>query len=449
MYSAMARPITGAGPLATLTRMLAQPQQAMDQMPSGVALKVWVVQTGESLPTDDPAERPMRATQLARALIARGHEVTVISSAFWHQKKQHRAMKVTEERFHPRGTVVLVPSPGYRRHVGPARFHDHWRLAHAFREVAKGLPGPDAAIVGFPPIEIAWEAVHAARGRGAAVLLDVKDQWPEIFWERLPAPLRPLGKAALTPLRRLAARSFREADGITSMSEPFLEWALARAGRPRRAADGAFPFGVDMPDAAAKPTTDEAGDRISFVGSITESFDFATLIAGFRASSFSARGGRLVFCGSGDALPTVQRLAAGHPGIEFRGWVRSDAIAVELARSALGAAPYVDRGDFRMSIPNKVCEYLAHGVPVLASDVGEGARLVRTHGVGTTYEPGSAESCARCIDSATAADRATSKAVRRRAHEVFTSEFLATEVYGRFVRHLEQVVESKRRGVAP
>jgi hypothetical protein len=64
--------------------MVAQPQQAMDQMPSGVALKVWVVQTGESLPTDDPAERPMRATQLARALIARGHEVTVISWAFWH-----------------------------------------------------------------------------------------------------------------------------------------------------------------------------------------------------------------------------------------------------------------------------------------------------------------------------------------------------------------------------
>jgi glycosyltransferase involved in cell wall biosynthesis len=122
---------------------------------------------------------------------------------------------------------------------------------------------------------------------------------------------------------------------------------------------------------------------------------------------------------------------------------------LELARSVLGAAPYVDRGDFRMSIPNKVCEYLAHGVPVLASDVGEGSRLVRTHGVGTTYEPGSAESCARCIDSATAADRATSQAVRRRAHEVFTSEFLATEVYGRFVRHLKRVVEAKRRGVAP
>jgi glycosyltransferase involved in cell wall biosynthesis len=429
--------------------MLAPPQQARVGTTSKRSLKVWVVQTGESLPTDDPAERPMRATQLARALIARGHEVTVISSAFWHQKKQHRVVKVTEERFHPRGTVVLIPSPGYRRHVGPARFHDHWRLARAFRDLAKGLPGPDAAIIGFPPIEIAWEAVHAARGRGATVLLDVKDQWPEIFWERLPAPLRPLGRAALTPLRRLAARCFREADGITSMSEPFLEWALARSGRPRRAADGAFPFGVDMPGAAARPMTDDARDRISFVGSMTGSFDFATLIAGFRASSFCARGGRLVFCGSGDALPTVQRLAAGHPGIEFRGWVKSDAIAGELAKSVLGAAPYVDRGDFRMSIPNKVCEYLAHGVPVLASDVGEGARLVRAHGVGTTYQPGSATSCARCIDSVTAADRATSHAVRERAYEIFKSEFLATQVYGRFVRHLEQAVDAKRQRVTP
>ena len=424
--------------------------KAAVEVTSGDALKVWVVQTGESLPTDDPTERPMRATQLARALIARGHEATVVSSAFWHQKKQHRATEFREERFHPRGTVVLVPSPGYRRHIGLARFHDHRQLAKAFRAVAARLPRPDAAIVGFPPIEIAWEAVKAARARGAAVLLDVKDQWPQIFWERLPVPLRPLGKAALTPLRLLAERSFREADGIISMSEPFLAWALARAGRPCRPSDGVFPFGVDMPRApVVNSAMHDGGDRIAFVGSITESFDFATLIAGFRASAFCARGGRLVFCGTGDSLPAVRRLAAEHPRIEFRGWVRSDVIAEELSHSALGAAPYIDRGDFRMSIPNKICEYLAHGVPVLASDVGEGARLVRAHGTGTAYVPGSAESCAECIDSATMRDLATTRAVRQRAHEVFKSEFLATEVYGRLVRHLERIVAAKRRGDAP
>jgi hypothetical protein len=59
-------------------------------------LTVWILQTGEPLPIDLENPRPMRAVNLANALIAAGHRVVLWSSAFSHQKKQHRSHKASK-----------------------------------------------------------------------------------------------------------------------------------------------------------------------------------------------------------------------------------------------------------------------------------------------------------------------------------------------------------------
>jgi glycosyltransferase involved in cell wall biosynthesis len=47
-------------------------------------MHTWIVQTGEPLPTDGPGVRGMRAMNLAKALIGRGHRVTIWSTDFYH-----------------------------------------------------------------------------------------------------------------------------------------------------------------------------------------------------------------------------------------------------------------------------------------------------------------------------------------------------------------------------
>lgn len=399
-------------------------------------MHAWIVQTGESLPCDGADERPMRATALARALEREGHRVTVISSDFWHQRKRHRTGARSTIRTGPLTEVVLLPSAGYRRHVGIRRLLDHRQLGREFRAVAPTLDRPDVMVVGFPPIEIAFEAVSLARKWRVPSVLDVKDQWPDIFWRRLPPGGRWAGRLLLRGMERQATESFRLAGSITSMSAPFVAWAAGRAGRRPLGNDCAFPFGCECPaegveGAVASPR------RIVFAGSITRSFDFATLLEGFRRSDFARTGGRLVFCGAGDGERSVRALAADDGRIDFRGWRTAPELAGELAGAMVGAAPYVERSDFALSLPNKVVEYTSFGLPILAPSIGEIASFVAGVGVGFVYPPSSAGGCAAAIDAAAARGPEQLAEDRRILKRHFLGHLESGAVYRGFVRHLE------------
>ena len=54
------------------------------------SLTIWLLQTGEPLHIDAGNPRPMRAMNLANALVAAGHKVVLWSSSFYHQEKRHR-----------------------------------------------------------------------------------------------------------------------------------------------------------------------------------------------------------------------------------------------------------------------------------------------------------------------------------------------------------------------
>ncbi len=56
----------------------------------------------------------------------------------------------------------------------------------------------------------------------------------------------------------------------------------------------------------------------------------------------------------------------------------------------------------RLAMPNKLFHAVSLGVPVVATEVGELARMVRKHGLGTLYAPGNAESLVHAIGDAVA-----------------------------------------------
>ena len=62
---------------------------------------------------------------------------------------------------------------------------------------------------------------------------------------------------------------------------------------------------------------------------------------------------------------------------------------VELAAAGAALVTHSDRWEnHRLALPNKVFHAVSLGVPVVATDVGELAGLVREHGLGTLYRPG-------------------------------------------------------------
>jgi glycosyltransferase involved in cell wall biosynthesis len=393
----------------------------------------------------------MRAMNTADALVGAGHRVVLWSSAFYHQEKRHRTRAVERISVTPVLEIVLVPSPGYGRNIGPARLWDHAVLA---RNLAKLLRAertpPDVGFVGYPPIETAAVMVRWLRDRRVPALLDVKDLWPSLFLEALPAAARPAGRVALMPYFRLARRAMAEAAGLTAMAEGFLGWALEFAGRGRWPADLVVPFAspdVPVPEAelaAARQwwdrleVRDSRSVRVCFVGSHSPGMDFVPIRDAAKRCAESGAPCQFVICGDGECSAEWRASVRGLPNVLFPGWIDRPKIVALAERSDAALAPYRIRLDFTLSIPNKVVDALALGLPVVSPLPGEVADLVSTRGVGLRYGAESGRSLYDCM-VALMADGEARAAMTRNAKELYERSFTFAHVYGGLVRHIESL----------
>ena len=98
-------------------------------------MKIWVLQTGEPIPTDQGSPRPMRAMNLIKSLLSNQHEVTLWTSRFYHQQKEFRETGGSKTIVDGNFTTHLIDSPGYSSNMGFARLYDHWVLAKILEDL--------------------------------------------------------------------------------------------------------------------------------------------------------------------------------------------------------------------------------------------------------------------------------------------------------------------------
>ena len=162
-------------------------------------MRVWLVTVGEPLPLDPGSPRLLRAGILAERLWERGHQVVWWTSAFDHTAKRHRCAGVKAIQLRERYHLRLLHGPGYRRNVSLARLLDHRAVAHEFSRQAIAETPPDIIVASFPTIELSAASTSYGLKRGIPIVLDVRDLWPDIFLNILPAWFRPFGQIALAP----------------------------------------------------------------------------------------------------------------------------------------------------------------------------------------------------------------------------------------------------------
>ena len=92
----------------------------------------------------------------------------------------------------------------------------------------------------------------AAYGRRHSIptIADMRDLWPDIWLDAAPAAARPIAKLLLSPDFALSRSSLASITAITGITDEFVAWGLARAGRAAGAFDRAFPFGDSLPHPA-------------------------------------------------------------------------------------------------------------------------------------------------------------------------------------------------------
>jgi glycosyltransferase involved in cell wall biosynthesis len=126
---------------------------------------------------------------------------------------------------------------------------------------------------------------------------------------------------------------------------------------------------------------------------------------------------RLRLVGSSDGFEgRFEELAqtAGVSGqVEFRGLVSPSAVGAEIADAAMGLALIQPVClSYEQSLPNKLFEYAAAGLPVLASDLPVLGTLVREEGIGEAVPPSDVESIVQAMRRL--ADPERNAAVRER-----------------------------------
>jgi glycosyltransferase involved in cell wall biosynthesis len=345
---------------------------------------------------------------------------------------------------------------GYDGNVSLARLRDQRSIATQFAAAIRRVPRPDILVAALPPVELCRAAVIFGREAGVPVVLDMRDMWPDIFVDAAPAWSRGFVRALIWPLFREARAACRNATAITGITQPFVDWGVARARRERSDLDRPFYMGyprTDMsPDRVAVAEAFWAGlgivpdstRTIVFFGNLGRQLDLDPIIEGARSLAARRIRIRFVLCGNGERLDAYRRQAAGLPNVLLPGWVDQAQIHVLLRQSWAGIAPLPDRYDFLATINNKAIEYLSAGLPIFSSPPrGVLSDLLAQFDCGVSFESNNPAAFASAVSRAIEDPGSWSrKAANARA--LFEREFVAEVVYDQFRLHLEEIVRGRR-----
>ncbi|HEY6492423.1 MAG TPA: glycosyltransferase [Trebonia sp.] len=299
-----------------------------------------------------------------QALVDAGHDVTyiaphgesaapVLASENDHPERVAASSgpaPVTPGRSGPRGTLrtVTIPRAAGRRRLGALRA--------ARAAMAERVPGADLLLVHDPELLL----VLPPRRHRPPTVWDVHEDTAAALTTKawLPTWLRPVAAGGVISAEHLAERR--------------LHLILAEHGYNARFAGEhpVVPNTTNVPAAAAPPGGPR---RVVYVGHISPD----------RGSAEMAELGRLLaphgiavdLIGPADAAARAHITAAG-PAVKWHGFV-PNAEAMRLVDGSLaGLSLLQDEANFRHSMPTKVAEYMARGVPVVSTPLPLAAELV-------------------------------------------------------------------------
>lgn len=353
-------------------------------------MKVLLLQTGEPM-FDDDNYRPMRGMNLARFLASRGHEVTIYTSDFYHQKMTHRRGQTHKRTVDENITLHFFHSPGYKASIGVGRLADHLRLGltmfwHLLRSDRTKY---DVAFIGFPPIETAFFCSLVLRARRIPYLLDVKDLWPELFWAGRTGLKKQVIKLAAIPFRIMAATAKSGAACLVTMSDGFARRLAKETGNGK----DVFIAPLTSEETAAASARDSGTSSdgpfiICFIGAHMSVYDFGPVADAARLCQQRGLDCRFVIAGDGDYRGDIAALFDGAANVDFPGWVDQQQSHELVSRSSLALVPYKNLTNYTLNTPNKVVSNLQAGLPVASNTTGDIQMLLDREECGFFFETG-------------------------------------------------------------
>lgn len=233
---------------------------------------------------------------------------------------------------------------------------------------------------------------------------------------------------------RVAASVFADAALLVAVSQPVARYL--RDQPTRRAPVLIVPNGIDPTRFAIPAFSIGRGHRpftMGFLGTLKPWHGLDALVDAFAAMRRIDSTARLLVVGDGperSSLTADLERRGLRDAATITGAVRPEDVARHLAAMDVALAPYPANGDAYFS-PLKVVEYLAAGVPVVASRTGQLPELVRHGETGLLVAPGDARAMAAACNRLRL-DRSLALAMAREGRR----EALASRTWDAAVRRI-------------
>ena len=315
----------------------------------------------------------------AREMLARGHRIDVIA-AHPHYPEPRWGSRLRPYRENRDGISVYRLPLKVGRKTKRERLTQELSFLASLSAAAPLLPGADVQVAISPSFPALLPAMLNAEARDTPCVVWLQDILPDGaastgYVDRS----GPIYRAS----RRLEDAAYRSADHIVVLSGSFRE-NLVSKGVPAEKVSLAY-NPATFPAESIHRTQVEPGDppRILCMGNIGRSQNIPAIIAAFEANErLRDLDARLVIAGTGVAEDEARAAIKGDR-VEMPGLLLGQDLVDELARADLGlVSQSYDGGEF--NVPSKLMNYLAVGLPVVASvdPEGEVAGILERSGAG-------------------------------------------------------------------
>jgi glycosyltransferase involved in cell wall biosynthesis len=297
-----------------------------------------------------------------RALLDAGHQVSYIAP-----------LRACGVRLRPRPGLTATDVPrASGRHRASA-------LRAARRELARLSPGADLLIVHDPELLLVLPLV----GRRPPTVWDVHEDTAAALSTKawLPSAIRPVMAAAVSWAERLAERR--------------IHLILAEHGYADRFGrrHPVVPNTTYVPD---RPAPAARGDRVVYIGHLSPDRGTSEMIEVGRL--LRPHGIVVELIGPADAQARGELTLAQAAGlVRWHGFLPNDKAVLMSDGALAGLSLLHDEPNFRHSLPTKVAEYMARGVPVITSPLPVAAGLVERYECGTVVPFGDPRAAADAV----------------------------------------------------
>jgi glycosyltransferase involved in cell wall biosynthesis len=403
----------------------------------------------------EPGAPAARVSELARAWVRAGHEVTVLTGLPHHPTGivplEYRGQAHVEEDFHGvrvvRTWIYAAANQGkIRRSLAYASFA---ASAALFGQLFVGTK-PDVLVATSPQLLCGAAGAVIAAARRVPFVLEIRDLWPESIVAVGALPAR---HPVIRGLTALEESLYRAAEKIVVVTDAFRERLVERGiARDKLAV---IKNGVDLsrfaPMTRETPLRERLGLGDRFVAAYVGTHGMAHGLDAVLdvAQRFLADDGvRFVFVGEGAERQRLEARARrdGLTNVQFLGVLPRERMTEVYATSDVCLVPLRKSELFSTVIPSKIFEILAMERPLVLSVDGEARQIVEASGGGIYAPPEDVTAMADAID-ALRRDPARAASMGRAGREYVVREFDREHLAGAYLDVLRGVLGESDGGI--